>query len=135
MKRKILKPLLLILVLVIVFSYLQYGRTEQVTNSYSSSSAGIRDEHLTIVANKLFIINKEQYANELINKALTDRLNRFCFSWDMGIPHSIKIDVYLTKIAKRNGNIAYTIIYQPIDNNTSCNVIDNPEKYTLQIKH
>lgn len=134
MKKKLIKSLIIVSVILIVFSYLQYGRKEKVLNSFSSTSAGVRNERLTIIANRLFIYDKEQHAKELINKALNDSLNRFCFSWDLGTPHSIEIDVYTNEIAKRNGTVKYTVIYHPIDDDASYNVIDNADNYILEIK-
>lgn len=135
MKKRLLKALIIVSVLLLASSYLQYGRKEEVINSFAFTSAGVRDERLTIIANRLFIFDEEQHAKELINKALSDSLNKFCFSWDLGTPHSIEIDVYLNQIAKRKGTVAYTVVFQPIDDNASYNVIDNADKYILEFKN
>ena len=134
MKKRILQTVTVVFILLVVLMYLQYGRKEEVTNSFSSSSAGVRDEELTVVANRLFIINKEEYGKELINKALTDSLGRFCFSWDIAIPHAIEMHVYLNKADKRNGTPAFTVVYAPTEDNRTYNVLDNADKYSVTIR-
>ncbi len=134
MKKRILQTVTVVFILLVVLIYLQYGRKEEVTNSFGSSSAGVRDEKLTVVANRLFVVDREAYGTELMNKALTDSLGRFCFSWDIAYPHSIEMNVYLNKADKQNGRLAFTVVYRPIEDDRSYNVIDNADKYTIIIK-
>lgn len=134
MKKRILQTITVVFALLVVLIYLQYGRKEEVINSFSSSSAGVREEELTVVANRLFVVDKKEYGKELIKKALTDSLGRFCFSWDIAYPHSIEMNVYLNKTDKQNGKLAFTVVYQPIEDNRSYNVVDNADKYAITIK-
>ena len=60
------------LILMALCIYLQWGRGVSVRNTISSSRDGKRTEHITIVANKLYIGDKEAFAGDMIETCINN---------------------------------------------------------------
>ena len=60
------------LILLALCIYQQWGRGGSVRNTISSSRDGKRTEHITIVANKLYIGDKEVFAGEMIETCINN---------------------------------------------------------------
>ena len=70
-----------ILICIIAFlGYLQYGHEEQAVNTMVSTSGAFYKQEFDVIANKLFILDKEKYAEELIEKAVK---NKYMFAFPM----------------------------------------------------
>ena len=74
------------LILMALCIYLHWGRGVSVRNTISSSRDGKRTEHITIVANKLYIGDKEAFAGEMIETCINNEFRDVRFSYDMGYP-------------------------------------------------
>ena len=60
-----------ILICIIAFlGYLQYGHEEQAVNTMVSTSGAFYKQEFDVIANKLFILDKEKYAEELIENPI-----------------------------------------------------------------
>ena len=70
------------LILMALCIYLQWGRGVSVRNTISSSRDGKRTEHITIVANKLYIGDKEAFAGEMIETCINNEFRDVRFSYD-----------------------------------------------------
>lgn len=82
------------LILMALCIYLQWGRGVSVRNTISSSRDGKRTEHITIVANKLYIGDKEAFAGDMIETCINNEFRDVRFSYDMGYPVEITMDIY-----------------------------------------
>lgn len=71
------------LILMALCIYLQWGRGVSVRNTISSSRDGKRTEHITIVANKLYIGDKEAFAGEMIETCINNEFRDVRFSLDL----------------------------------------------------
>ncbi|MCD7990458.1 MAG: hypothetical protein LUK37_01180 [Clostridia bacterium] len=91
------------LVLIALCIYLQWGRGVSVRNTISSSWDGKRTEHMTIVANKLYIRDKEAFARKMIETCINNEFRDVRFSYDMGYPAEITMDIYTNETARRLG--------------------------------
>ena len=113
------------------FLYLQYGRDVKVTSSMNFSSANYYQMDFTVVANKLFIIDKQRFAEEMIERCIDNNFYDIKFSYDMmGYPNRLKINVYLNEFSKSQFTIRYMT---ESENGMEYNIKDNPDKYKIYI--
>lgn len=107
MKRRIV-AMAVIICMITGFLYLQYGRDVKVTSSMNFSSGNYYEMELTLVANKLFIIDKQRFAEEMIERCIDNNFHDIKFSYDMmGYPNRLKIKVYLNESSRRYFIICY----------------------------
>lgn len=122
------------IILFVVLCYLQYGRREAVMTSYSTTYSGKTTEYLTIVANKIYIGDKETYGRWLINKCVENKVHGIYFSYDMEYPVEINIEVYTNEIMRKKGKWCCKVRYtQDPEDGYIYNVKDNPEQFELTI--
>lgn len=133
MKRKIMK--LIVLCFLMICVYLQWGRGESVKSVISTSWDGKRTEHVTIVANKLYIWNKEGFSEKMIQMCIDNKLRDVRFSYDMGYPVEIRLDIYANDVCRQLHIRCCEVRYaQPEEFKYQYNVKDNPEKFTMTVK-
>lgn len=85
--------------IVLLLAYLQFGRDVRVVSSMLMSSDQYYEQKLTIVANKLFILDKDKFAEEMMERCLDNDFHEMKFSYDLnGYPDRIEITVYLNEI-------------------------------------
>ena len=125
MKRRIV-AMAVIICMITGFLYLQYGRDVKVTSSMNFSSGNYYEMEFTVVANKLFIIDKQRFAEEMIERCIDIK-----FSYDMmGYPNRLQINVYLNEFSKSH----FTILYMTeSENGMDYNIKDNPDKFMISI--
>ncbi len=127
--------LVLIIIFISVLIYLQYGKsTEGYSNTIETSESGYI-ENISIVSNKLFITNKEKFAEQIIQDITNNTLKGIMFSYDIqGYPNGIYITVYMNDHDYRNGKSYFKISYLQNDRyDEKYNIKDDPEKFTLKI--
>ena len=117
--------------MIIGFLYLQYGCDVKVTSSMNFSSDNYYEMEFTVVANKLFIIDKQRFAKEMIERCIDNNFRDIKFSYDMmGYPNRLQINVYLNEFSKSR----FTILYMTeSENGMDYNIKDNPDKYKIYI--
>lgn len=60
----------ILICIIALLGYLQYGREEQAVNTMVSTSDTFYKQKFDVIANKLFNLDKEKYAEELINPSV-----------------------------------------------------------------
>lgn len=100
----------IVVCVIIIFAYLQYGREEKVVSSMANTSDSYYEQEFSVVANKLFIWNKEKYAEKLIEKALENGYKNVRFSYDLaGYPKEINIAVYYGMWSYQHGKLMFRV--------------------------
>ena len=122
-----------ILICIIAFlGYLQYGHEEQAVNTMVSTSGAFYKQEFDVIANKLFIFDKEKYAEELIEQAVENKYRNVRFSYDItDYPNEITISVYSNEWSYEHNQRMYQIIYS--SDNDGNNVKNNAVKFKIQI--
>lgn len=102
-----------ILIGVVIFLiYLQFGREEKVVNTQISTSKTFYKQEFSVVANKLLIVDKEMYADKLIEKGIDNKYKNVRFSYDIsGYPNEIRILVYVDNWHYLHNQCLFEIIY------------------------
>ena len=102
--------------LIVGILYLQFGRDVKVVSSMNSSSVDYYEMNLTVVANRLFIIDKERFAEDLIHRCIDNDFHEMKFSYDLnGYPDKIEITVYLNEINRWHANRPFMSTVYPND--------------------
>lgn len=130
MKKRIV-AMAVIICIIIGFPYLQYGCDVNVTSSMNFSSGNYYEMKFTVVANKLFIIDKQRFAEEMIERCIDNDFHDIKFSYDMmGYPNRLQINVYLNEFSKSH----FTILYMTESGNgMGYNIKDNPDKFVITV--
>lgn len=108
----------ILICIIAILGYFQYGQEEKVVNTMVSTSDKFYKQEFDVIANKLFIWNKEKYADELIGKAVDNNYKNVRFSYDItGYPNEIIISVYNNEWNYQHDYMAFQIIYTSDDEN------------------
>lgn len=108
----------MVIYITILLGHLQYGREEKIINTMVSTSDTFCKQEFSVLANKLFVLDKEKYADELIKKAINNKYKNVHFSYDIsGYPNEMKISVYKDKWHYMHNKCMFQILYS-IDGET-----------------
>ena len=100
----------IVVCVIIIFVYLQYGREEKVVSSMANTSDSYYEQEFSVVVNKLFIWDKEKYAKRLVERALENEYENVRFSYDiMGYPNEISIEVWRDGYCYQQGKRMFSI--------------------------
>lgn len=100
----------IVVCVIIIFVYLQYGREEKVVSSMANTSDSYYEQEFSVVVNKLFIWDKEKYAKRLVEKTLENEYENVRFSYDiMGYPNEISIEVWRDGYCYQQGKRMFSI--------------------------
>lgn len=121
---------------IFIYIYLQYGRNINVNTSVSNISDNFYMQELTVTANKLFILDKRKFSEEIIEHCRNNTFHDIHFSYDLsGYPNQLRIFVYTNSQSLKKGNLNFIIKYtSPAGFNDIYNIKDNPEKYILELE-
>jgi len=92
-----------------------------------------RDEHLTVVANRENIDDREAFARELLHMYKDDSFHSTKFSTDRGYATSLDMNIYLWKEDIEDGESVMTAEYRPVEYGKDYDVVNNPDKFELYI--
>lgn len=93
MKRK--KIFFICSIVFFIFLYLQFGRDQVVKNTKISGYQYGYTESVSIIANKMFIMDKDKFIKQMIQKIFDNSFENVRFSFDSGYPDSIDISIYM----------------------------------------
>ena len=115
MKRKIVLIVLCILSLSFLL-YLQFGQEPVVNNMITDSHPSGYTAMLSVTANKIVLINQDDFANKLIQKTIHNEFKNMQLSYDiLGFPNQVTITVYTNALTKTLGIPAFQIKYSQED--------------------
>lgn len=109
----------------------------EIFNTRPETSKNAYFEDVTLIANKLYIYDKYEFAESVIQKCIDNSWKEVRFSYDIaGYPNELCIDVYMNDYAfEHRQNVSFRITYcQDSRFNYKYNIKDNPEKFTITIE-
>lgn len=88
---------------------------------------------MDIIANKLFIIDKEKFAEDVIQRCKDNNFKEIIFSYDVsGYPNELHITVYNNKQQRENGESAFQIAYEQVTGEIfAYDIKNNPDKFKI----
>lgn len=101
MLKKLKGIVLLAVIIFLIFYYLQFGRRIEIENTRISSFQDGYTEYINLVANKLYITDKDKYAKEVIDTFVDNSFDDVRFSFDLGYPSTLNISVYMNRWNKK----------------------------------
>lgn len=134
-KKLIVKAGMLSLFAVLICLYLQYGRDMDVYNTRSTTSSNYHEEHITVVANQLFISDREGCAEYILQKCRENSFRNIRFSYDLSKPNALYVEVYLSEYAVRYGNPVFEFSYTHNGKEYDAyNIIEDASYFNLEIQ-
>jgi len=108
------KKILLIVLCSLVLLYLQFGRKPEINTATTSNTSEGYQLNVTITANTLFIINKEQAAQKLVDKILANDFQKIQFPYEeSGYPNELHLTVYANAFGKWLSLPTFRVKYNP----------------------
>lgn len=122
--------------IVVTLLYLQYGRDVKIEASILNCSSEFYEQKLTVIANKLFVSNKEKFVEEMVERCIDNFFHEVRFSYDItGYLNRIYISVYPNELSRKLDVNHFTILYQAgTESNYVYNVKDHPEMFKIKIE-
>lgn len=112
-KRKNIINGILLIGIILLIIYMQFGRDEKVVNSMVKSGNEYCEQDIIIVANKIAIIDVDNYSKTIIEKVENNNLKNIKFSYDlMNNLQRIKIVVYCNELAYKFNQERIEILYE-----------------------
>ena len=134
MKKKILAISVVIVLIGTYFYYLQFGREIDVGNSFSFNCSNYKQEHISVILNRLIVTDcKEEIANIIIRKVLDNDFHTIRFNFDCGYPNTLNVSVYKMEKDIRSGNMLFSFSYEQADEETGIYDISQSEHMKLEI--
>lgn len=112
-----------------ILGYYQFGRDAEVVSSHRSASGDTCTENLTVVANKLFIYDKEELAEEIVERCINSEFSGIKFSYDRGIPNKIEVVVYCSEKDMKKSSPVFRFTYASLEDNA--NIFDEKAEYSI----
>lgn len=134
MIKKIKLSILIIFLVIIIF--LQFNREAECVISNSFTSANEYSEDIIIVANKIVIMDKKEFAEKMIQKCIDNDFKNVLFSYDLrGYPSELHATVYVNDFFRLWNMTDFRFDYVAVDKTKfNYNIKDDSEKYELKIK-
>lgn len=120
---------------IILWIYLQYGRDVKICSSNISSSDTGFSQHITVIANKLYMYDRDKFAREMVRRCIENSFHEIKFSHDTSeYPCELHISVYINQASWKLKRMTFQIDYeQSYGRGYKYNIRDNPEKFHLEI--
>ena len=125
---------LAVLLVIPILGYLQWGRDVAVCISNPNKFSNGSLEERSIISNKLYIFDREKFAKYVLQRCADNSFREVRFSYDLsGYPNEVHIPVYMNRAAWKWRKKAFEIRWIS-EENKHYNIVENPEKYRIEIK-
>ena len=124
---------LAVLLVIPILGYLQWGRDVAVCSSNPNIFSNGSLEEISIIANKLYIFDREKFAKYVLQRCADNSFREVRFSYDLsGYPNELHITVYMKRAAWKWRKKAFEIRWIS-EEDKHYNIVENPEKYRIEI--
>lgn len=124
---------LAVLLVIPILGYLQWGRDVAVCSSNPKIFSNGSLEEISIIANKLYIFDREKFAKYVLQRCADNSFREVRFSYDLsGYPNEVHITVYMNRAAWKWRKKAFEIRWIS-EEDKHYNIVENPEKYRIEI--
>ena len=121
-------------VIILSFIYLQWGRNIEVCNTQVETGNDYCKQKITIIANRVWISDKEKFGYDMIQKCRDNSFDKIRFSYDLEQHHELIIKVYTNRIGYNVGKLSFTVYFENKEKGRQYDIINNPEKYEMIIE-
>ena len=124
---------LAVLLVIPILGYLLWGRDVAVCSSNPNIFSNGSLEEISIIANKLYIFDREKFAKYVLQRCADNSFREVRFSYDLsGYPNEVHITVYMNRAAWKWRKKAFEIRWIS-EEDKHYNIVENPEKYRIEI--
>lgn len=131
---KVKARVIVIGVIILSFIYLQWGRNIEVCNTQVETGNDYCKQNITIIANRVLLIDKEKFGYDMIQKCIDNSFDKIRFSYDLEQPNELIIQVYTNRLVYSMGEPNFTVYFKNKENDGRYNIVDNTEKFEMSIK-
>lgn len=118
-----------------ILGYLQYGRDVSVYGSRGHTFGNGSTMEITIIANRLFIHDKEEFAEQMLQRCVDNSFHEVRFSYDMnGYPNELSISVYMNPTMWKMKKRAFQIQYEQ-DLEYQYDIKDGIDKFKVEFMY
>ena len=114
--------------------YLQYGSDMDVYGSYAMTADNYHEERLTVVVNKLYVVDQKACAEEIVKRCRENSFKSVRFSYDQSIPNALYVTVYASKRQAEKGKQMFSFSYLPEDSEKTYNIVNDSDKFMLKLE-
>lgn len=131
-KRKVIMIVVIGFLVIGVLGYLQYGRDVSVCGSHGHTFGNGSTMDVTIIANRLYIRDKERFAEQMLQRCVDNSFHGVRFSYDMnGYPNELSISVYMNHTMWKLKKRAFQIWYEQ-DLEYQYDIKDGIDKFNVE---
>lgn len=125
-----------ILLFILISGYLQCCRDVCVKGTMISSESNGYSENIVIIANKLWIKDKQKFTEEMIQRCIDNDFHEVLFSYDVqGYPNKLYFTIYKNEFQYKHNKIEFEGVYEQIEGEIyKYNIKDSPEKFKIKIR-
>lgn len=105
-----MKKIAALLFCITLFCFLQFGQDVRVNSSIRKSGRDGTEEYLSITANRIFITDKEKFAQEMIERRIENSYKEIYFTEQY--PKAIEVDVYLNWLTWKMKRKSFSVVYE-----------------------
>ena len=116
------------------FGYLQYGRDMDVYGSYAMTADNYHEERLTVVVNKLYVVDQKVCAEEIVKRCRKNSFKSVRFSYDQSVPNALYVTVYASKWQAEKGKQMFSFSFLPEDSEGTYNIVNDSDKFMLKLE-
>lgn len=135
MKKKLITSSCVLLFILMII-YLQCCREVSVKGTMTSAAENGYTENVVIIANKLWITDKKNFAEEMVQRCVDNDFHEVLFSYDVnGYPNKLNLTIYKNDFMYKLNKIEIKGNYEQSEGKIyEYNIKDNPEKFRLKIQ-
>lgn len=131
-KGKIVMMVTMSILVISILGYLQYGRDVSVGGSHWNIFGNGSSMDVTIVANRLYICDKEKFAEQILQRCVDNSFQEVLFSYDVkGYPSELNISVYMNPTMWKLKERAFQIQYKQ-DLKYQYDIRDGIDKFKIE---
>lgn len=121
MKKRVSRVAYIVFVILLC---LQYGMTAQAISSFTNTNQSNYEANIILIANKLYIVDKEKYCDKLLRQYKENSLPNICISTDLsGKLKRVSFTVYINSIAYKLRYHSFEATYY-LDENTGNYILE-----------
>lgn len=135
-KKNVIFILVFIVYLFIIYNKSKYSGTMELCSNFSLSYNNGTIEHLAVIVHRRKITDKEKCAKEVIEHCVRNDFDNIKFYYGAKeYPNEIHATIYLDENDFNNNEYVFKMVYkQAPENNLKYNIIENPDKFYLEIE-
>ncbi len=138
MKRDFITGCIILMIIISLIAMCHDRKPEEEMAVYNSSAFTMgeyRNERIVVIVNQRRILDKQKYAERIVEKCRENSLKNVRFSYDLSKPNELDVIVCRNEKEADEGRWNFRFRYVQKAGKGQYNIIDHPEKFRIEILH